>query len=125
MAEAWTKEIASDLVKVKSAGIEVQGINDIAISVMSEVGIDMSKQVPARVNGELLEWADLIVTLCDNVEEQCPIVNFDTMKLHLPLSNPAKYKGSDEDVLTAFRQTRDKVKKRVEYVLTQLPVHAS
>ena len=81
--------------------------------------------MPARVNGELLEWADLIVTLCDNVEEQCPIVNFDTMKLHLPLSNPAKYKGSDEDVLTAFRQTRDKVKKRVEYVLTQLPVYAT
>ena len=125
MAEAWAKEMASDLVKVKSAGIEVQGINDIAVSVMSEVGIDMSKQVPARVNGELLEWADLIVTLCDNVEEQCPIVNFDTMKLHLPLSNPAKYKGSDEDVLTAFRQTRDKVKKRVEYVLTQLPVYAT
>ena len=125
MAEAWAKEIASDLVKVKSARIEVQGINDIAVSVISEVGIDMSKQVPARVNGELLEWADLIVTLCDNVEEQCPIVNFDTMKLHLPLSNPAKYKGSDEDVLTAFRQTRDKVKKRVEYVLTQLPFHAS
>jgi arsenate reductase len=47
------------------------------------------------------------------------------MKLHLPLSNPAKYKGSDEDVLTAFRQTRDKVKKRVEYVLTQLPVYAT
>ena len=125
MAEAWAKEMASDLVKVKSAGIEVQGINDIAVSVMSEVGIDMSKQVPARVNGELLEWADLIVTLCDNVEEQCPIVNFDTMKLHLPLSNPAKYKGSDEDVLTAFRQTRDKVKKHVEYVLTQLPVYAT
>jgi len=125
MAEAWAKEMASDLVKVKSAGIEVQGINDIAVSVMSEVGIDMSKQVPARVNGELLEWADLIVTLCDNVEEQCPIVNFDTMKLHLPLRNPAKYKGSDEDVLTAFRQTRDKVKKRVEYVLTQLPVYAT
>ena len=125
MAEAWAKEMASDLVKVKSAGIEVQGINDIAVSVMSEVGIDMSKQVPARVNGELLEWADLIVTLCDNVEEQCPIVNFDTMKLHLPFSNPAKYKGSDEDVLTAFRQTRDKVKKRVEYVLTQLPVYAT
>ena len=125
MAEAWAKEMASDLVKVKSAGIEVQGINDIAVSVMSEVGIDMSKQVPARVNGELLEWADLIVTLCDNVEEQCPIVNFDTIKLHLPLSNPAKYKGSDEDVLTAFTQTRDKVKKRVEYVLTQLPVYAT
>ena len=125
MAGAWAKELADDLVDVKSAGIEVQGINETTMSVMSEVGIDMSKQVPARVNVELLEWADLIVTLCDNVEEQCPVMNFDTLKLHLPLSNPAKFKGGDEAISAAFRQTRDKVKKRVEYVLSQLPLHSS
>jgi arsenate reductase len=122
IAEAWSKVLADDLLDVKSAGIEVQGINDLAVLVMAEVNIDMSGQVPARVNAELLEWADLIVTLCDNVEEQCPVVRYDTMKLHLPLSNPAKFKGNDDVVLAAFRQTRDKIKQRVEYVLTQLPI---
>ena len=125
MAEAWAKELACELVDVRSAGIEVQGLNPIVVSVMSEVGIDMSKQMPARVNAELLEWADMIVTLCDNVEEQCPVVNSETLKLHLPLSNPAKFKGSEDDILAAFRQTREKVKKRVEHVLAQLPVYAS
>ena len=122
MAEAWAKDMASDLIDVKSAGIEVQGLNKMAVAVMSEANIDMSGQIPARVNVELLEWADMIVTLCDNVEEQCPVVSFETLKLHLPLSNPAKFKGNDEAVLAAFKQTRDKIKLRVEYVLTQLPV---
>ncbi|MFT7234962.1 MAG: arsenate reductase [Methylophagaceae bacterium] len=122
MAEAWAKDMASDLIDVKSAGIEVQGLNKMAVAVMSEANIDMSGQIPARVNVELLEWADMIVTLCDNVEEQCPVVSFETLKLHLPLSNPAKFKGNDEAILAAFKQTRDKIKLRVEYVLTQLPV---
>jgi len=124
MAEAWMQFLAADSVEVKSAGIEAQGLNDLAVAVMAEAGIDMSGQVPARVNGELLEWADLIVTLCDNVDEQCPVVNFDTLKLHFPLSNPEKVKGNDEVIMDVFRQTRDKVKKRVEYVLTQLPLYA-
>ncbi len=125
MAEAWMRALAAGSVKVKSAGIDVQGLNGVAVTVMAEVGIDMSHQTSVRVNGELLEWADLIVTLCDNVEEQCPVVNFDTLKLHLPLSNPAKVKGNDEMMLAAFRQARDNVKKRVEYVLTQLPIYAT
>lgn len=121
MAEAWARSLASDMVKVKSAGIAIQDIDPLTVTVMAEVGINMSKQVPVRVNSELLEWADLIVTLCDKVEEQCPIMSFDTMKLHLPLSNPAKVKGDKQAVFEAYRLTRDKVKKRVEHVLSKLP----
>ncbi len=121
MAEAWARELASDIVKVKSAGIAILDIDPLTIKVMNEVGLNMSKQVPVRVNSELLEWADLIVTLCDKVEEQCPIMSFDTMKIHLPLSNPAKVKGDTKAVLDAYRQTRDRVKKRVEHVLAKLP----
>lgn len=124
MAEAWARTLANDVIKAKSAGIAIHAIDPVAHTVMAEVGIDMSEQMPVRVNGELLEWADLIVTLCDEVEEQCPIMSFETTKLHLPLSNPAKIKGDDEAVLAAFRQARDKVKKRVEYVVAQLAVPA-
>lgn len=121
MAEAWARSLASDMVKVKSAGIAIQDIDPLTVTVMAEVGINMTKQMPVRVNSELLEWADLIVTLCDKVEEQCPIMSFDTMKLHLPLSNPAKVTGDEQTILDAYRQTRDKVKKRVEHVLSKLP----
>lgn len=125
MAEAWARQMASDSIDARSAGIEAQGLNEIAVAVMEEVGIDMSSQVPARVNAEILEWADLIVTLCDNVDEQCPIVNIETLKLHLPLSNPAKIKGDAATVLAAFRETRDAVKERVDYVLEEFSVCAA
>ena len=120
MAEGWMRELAKNVIEVKSAGIEAHGQNERAISAMAEVGIDISEQESIRVNAEMLEWADILVTLCDNAEEQCPVINPHTIKLHLPLPDPAKKKGSDEEIKTEFREAREKVKQRVNYVLEQL-----
>jgi arsenate reductase len=120
MAEGWTKELAGNHVEVISAGIEAHGQNERAINAMAEVGIDISEQESIRVNGEMLEWADLLVTLCDNAEEQCPVINPHTVKLHLPMPDPAKKKGSDEEIQAEFREAREKVKQRVSYVLEQI-----
>jgi arsenate reductase len=120
MAEGWTKQLAGDHVEVISAGIEAHGQNEHAIITMAEIGIDISEQESIRVNGEMLEWADILVTLCDNAEEQCPAISPHTIKLHLPLSDPAKNKGSDADIQAEFREAREKVKQHVMYVLEQL-----
>jgi arsenate reductase len=120
MAEGWMRELAKNAIEIKSAGIEAHGLNERAISTMAEVGIDISQQESIRVNGEMLEWADLLVTLCDNAEEQCPVINPHTIKLHLPLSDPAKKKGSNEEIKAEFREAREKIKQRVSYVLEQL-----
>lgn len=120
MAEGWAKDIASDLMEVKSAGIEAHGQNNRAIQVMAEEGIDISKQESIRVNGEMLEWVDLLVTLCDNAEEQCPVVSSHTVKVHLPLPDPVKFKGHEDKILMEFRETRDMVKQRINYIVDQL-----
>lgn len=120
MAEGWMRELAKNAIDVKSAGIEAHGQNSCAINAMAEIGIDISAQESIRVNGEMLEWADILVTLCDNAEEQCPVINPHTIKLHLPLPDPAKKKGSDEEIQAEFREAREKIKQRVNYVLEQL-----
>jgi arsenate reductase len=120
MAEGWARALAKDIIDVRSAGIEAHGQNQQAIDTMAEVGIDISKQESIRVNGEMLEWADLLVTLCDNAEEQCPLVSPHTVKVHLPLPDPAKIRGSDEEIQQAFRETREKVRQRVEFVMEQV-----
>ncbi len=120
MAEGWAREMAGDLISIKSAGIENHGKNKRAIAAMAEVGIDISQQESIRVNGEMLEWTDLLVTLCDNAEEQCPVISPHTIKLHLPLTDPAKIKGSEEEIVAEFREARAKVKERVEFVISQL-----
>ena len=120
MAEGWANYLADDAIEVRSAGIDSHGQNARAISVMAEVGIDISQQESIRVNGEMLEWADLLVTLCDNAEEQCPVVSPHTARLHLPLTDPAKYRGTEAELLGEFRLTRDKIRLRVEHVLAQI-----
>ncbi|MCL5974327.1 MAG: arsenate reductase ArsC [Gammaproteobacteria bacterium] len=120
MAEGWARFLTGDDIEIRSAGIEAHGQNAQAIKVMAEVGIDISQQESIRVNGEMLEWADLLVTLCENADEQCPIVSPHTLRLHLPLTDPAKYRGTEEEILAEFRLTREKIKQRVNYVLQQL-----
>ena len=88
MAEGWARFLAGDEIEVRSAGI------------------DISQQESIRVNGEMLEWADLLVTLCENADEQCPVVSPHTLRLHLPLTDPAKYRGSEAELLKEFRITR-------------------
>ncbi|WP_417499856.1 arsenate reductase ArsC [Methylophaga sp.] len=125
MAEGWARALASEEIEIKSAGIEAHGQNQRAIKIMSEVGIDISQQESIRVNGEMLEWADLLVTLCDNAEEQCPLLSPHTVKVHLPLPDPAKLRGSEEEVMAIFRETREKVRQRVEFVLEQVAYEAT
>jgi arsenate reductase len=120
MAEGWTRQLAGDRFDVRSAGIEAHGQNEHAIKAMADVGIDISEQQSIRVNGEMLEWADLLVTLCDNAEEQCPVINPYTLKLHLPLADPAKIKGTPEEIEEVFAETRELIHKRVQHVLKQL-----
>ncbi len=120
MAEGWARELADDFIEVKSAGVEVHGQNENAIKAMAEVGIDISMQQSIRVNGEMLEWADLLVTLCDNAEEQCPVVNPQTMRLHMHLPDPAKIRGTDEEIRAEFSIIREQIRQRVELVIEQL-----
>lgn len=120
MAEGWARFLTHDDIEIRSAGIEAHGQNVQAIKVMAEVGIDISSQESIRVNGEMLEWADLLVTLCENADEQCPVVSPHTLRLHLPLTDPAKFRGTEDEILAEFRITREKIKQRVNYVLQQL-----
>ena len=120
MAEAWMNRLAGNIVDVKSAGIEANGISPYTKTVMAEVDIDMSDKESVSLKGDMLEWADLLVTLCDNAEEQCPIVDESIAKLHLPLSDPEKLKDDEDALLAAYRETRDDVKKRVDFVLSHL-----
>jgi len=120
MAEAWMKKLAGQKFAIKSAGIEANGIHPFTKKVMAEVDIDLSKMESVSLKGDLLDWADLVITLCDNAQEQCPVIDDTTAKLHLPLADPSRFKGEDEEMITVFRESRDEVKKRVDFVLTQL-----
>lgn len=120
MAEGWARRIGGDDVEVQSAGIEAHGQNPRALAVMREVGIDISGQQSTIVSDEMLQMADVVVTVCGHADEQCPVLPPNVKKVHWPLTDPAKATGTEEEILAEFRATRDEVETRVRGLLAEL-----
>ena len=120
MAEGWTRALAGDGTSVESAGIEAHGKNPRAIAVMKEAGVDISNQESTRLTDDMLERADLVVTVCGHADEHCPALPPGTRKLHWPLEDPAKTTGSEEKIMQAFRASRDDIRARVRALMEEL-----
>ena len=120
IAEGWTREFGGERFDVQSAGIEAHGKNPRAIAVMQEKDVDISRQESTVVTDAMLNWANVVVTVCGHADEQCPAVPPGVKKIHWPLSDPAKATGSEEEIMAAFRATRKEVKRRVQSLLTLL-----
>ena len=120
MAEGWAKLYGRPSFITQSAGIEAHGKNPRAIAVMKQAGVDISVQESTKVSDEMLEQADLVVTVCGHADEHCPVLPAGTNKLHWPLDDPAKAEGSEEEIMDVFRASRDDIKERVRKLLQQL-----
>ena len=120
MAEGWANHLGSEWLEARSAGIEAHGKNPRAIRVMAEAGVDISGQESTRVTDDMIRRADVVVTVCGHADEHCPVLPPDVKKLHWPLSDPAKAKGTEDEIMTVFRATRDEVRQRVETLSQQI-----
>jgi arsenate reductase len=121
IAEGWARQLGGDAIEVQSAGIEAHGKNPRAITVMQDAGIDISQQESTRVTTEMLEKADLLVTVCGHADEYCPALPPGKNKIHWPLEDPARATGSEADIMQVFSATRDDIKQRVQELLDKLP----
>ena len=120
MAEGWARHLGGGRIEVQSAGIEAHGKNPRAIAVMREAGVDISGQESTRVTDDMLRRADIVVTVCGHADEHCPVLPPGVKKIHWPLTDPAKATGTEEEILTKFRATRDEVRRRVADLIQSL-----
>ena len=120
IAEGWTRQLGGDRVEVQSAGIEAHGKNPRAIEIMQDAGIDISGQESTIVSEEMLQRADVVVTVCGHADEQCPLLPPGVKKVHWPLTDPAKATGSEREVMNEFRATRIEIEERVRDLLNNL-----
>ena len=120
MAEGWAKALAKNKWEVHSAGTNPVGVNPRAVQVMAEAGVDISAQTSKPINLDLLNSVDLVVTLCGDAAESCPVTPPTVRRLHWPLADPAKATGAEEEILAAFRAVRDEIKNRMEELLPQI-----
>lgn len=113
MAEGLARALAGDLWEVTSAGTAPTQVNPLAVRVMAEVGIDISEQTAKRLDPDMLAWADLVITLCGEAEEACPRTPPGVKRWHWPLPDPARAKGTEEEIMGVFRQVRDEIRRRL------------
>jgi arsenate reductase (thioredoxin) len=113
MAEGLVNHDLAGQVQAFSAGVRPSRVNPRAIQVMAELGIDISKHRSKSVDELAGERFDLVITVCDQAQQQCPIFPGDTKVRHVGFPDPAKVTGPEEEILAAFRQVRDALRKKL------------
>ena len=113
MAEGLINHFLGDKITAFSAGTEATYVNPIAIQVMKEMGIDISKHQSKNLTAFDGQSFDYVITLCGNANETCPLYIGGTKKTHIGFDDPAKATGTREEVLREFRRVRDEIKKKL------------
>ena len=113
MAEGFGKQFLGDKWTVKSAGLEAHGLNPNAVKAMAEIGIDMSGHTSDVIDRAALNEADMIVTLCGDAQERCPVTPSSVRREHWGFEDPAKAEGTKEEIRTQFRRVRDEIRDRI------------
>ena len=115
MAEGFLSSAAGDIVNVQSAGSDPTGyIHPLAIKVMAEIGIDISGHRSKHLKEFLGQPVHTVVTVCGNLDQNCPIFPGQVQRYHWPFQDPAKAIGDEEEILNCFRQVRDEMRRVFE-----------
>lgn len=107
MAEAWLRHYCQNLglnAEVCSAGTEKTRVKPDAITVMAEVGIDLSGHSSKTIEELPDLWNfDVVMTVCDSANERCPVYPAKTTRLHVAFPDPSG-KGLED-----WRRVRDAI----------------
>jgi arsenate reductase (thioredoxin) len=119
MAEAIVNHDRGGEWQAFSAGTLPTGVvNPVALRVLNEIGIEhqgRSKSIQEYYG----QTFDHVITVCGDAEANCPIWLGHGKKVHIGFRDPAKYSGSDEEVLHEFREVRDQIRKEIiDYLLS-------
>lgn len=112
MAEGFAKKYLPDW-NIKSAGIEAHGLNPNAVKAMGEKGIDISSQTSDIIDQDILNNATLLVTLCGDAADKCPVTPPHVKREHWGFDDPAKAIGTEEEKWLVFQTVRDEIETRI------------
>src|SRR5215208_2857490 len=109
MAEGLLRQMGGDRFEVASAGVSPTRVRPEAISVMKEIGIDISNHHSKSVEQFSGQEFDYVITVCDNANEQCPLFPGRTQRIHWSFEDPAAAEGDEDTRLAVFRRVRDEI----------------
>jgi arsenate reductase len=118
MAEELWESLGKGEWEAESAGSKPSGyVHPLAIEAMRELEIDLSENTSKHLDQFTEQNFDLVVTVCDNAKESCPVFSGATLTLHWPFDDPADATGTDEEKMKIFRRVRDEIKTKIQTFL--------
>ena len=114
MAEGLLRHLAGRRCEAFSAGTEATRVRPLAMQAMAEIGVDISTQESKTLERYLGEPFDAVITVCDQVNETCPVFPGAKERLHWSLPDPSRATGTEEEQLAVYRQVRDAIRERIE-----------
>ena len=117
MAEGWARHLKADVFEPFSAGIEKHGLNPLAVSVLAEVGVDISQHESKVVTDLPTMDFDYVVTVCGHAHETCPFFPGKAKIIHVGFDDPPRLAAdakSEEEAIEHYRRVRDEIRAFVE-----------
>lgn len=128
MAEGWAKHLMSEHLQAYSAGIETHGLNPNAVTVMAEMGVDISNQQSQNITEFLEMDFDYVITVCGHAHETCPVFPRKAVVLHQGFDDPPKMAQEYSDIqsqLACYRKVRDEIRDFVLMLPQYLQQHSA
>lgn len=122
MAEGFFRTLLPTAVVFSAGTHPASRVQPLAIAVMKELGIDISGHSPKSIERFLDHSFDLVITVCDNAKEHCPVFSGTVgRRVHMGFDDPTFATGTPEHVISEFRRVRDMMKRRfTEFVEKEL-----
>ena len=110
IAEGYLRHFSGNKAQIFSAGIETHGLNPGAVRTMAQDGIDISAHTSNHIDEYRQLEVDLVLTVCDHAQENCPYFPSQAIRLHCNFPDPAKATGTEEEIMEQFRKVREMIK---------------
>lgn len=122
MAEGFCRHLWGNQFDVYSAGTKKHGMNERAMKVMKEIGIDISSHYSKTVEELPKITFDYVITVCDAAKETCPYFPGGKV-IHVSFQDPPAMTADmtdEEEILKVYRRVRDEIEIAIKNLLNIL-----
>ena len=113
IAHGLLESMAGDKFEVFSAGSHPSQVHPMSTKIMEAIGIDISHHTSDFIDDYLKTGIEIVITVCDNANEICPIFPGNVERIHWSIDDPFEGWEFDESQIQSFRDTREEIKQRI------------
>jgi arsenate reductase len=119
MAAGVVKQDFGGMIETYSAGTNPRGVSRLAIMVLDEIGIDISKETSDHLEKYRDMRFDYVITLCDDANENCPVFFGGVKRRHMGFPDPPHTNDPTPENLQKFREVRDQIRSEMKSFFTE------